>query len=367
MLGIFAAWAVPYFHAISAGQAAGKWYAQLAGRVEVGEKFVWSAYLLNGPRGLANFLPWVVLLPLAWRGGSGVAAELSRAEANSLAARTPYPGSLSIPALLLDAAVARGLRWSLVGCFVAVSVAPGGIPRYTLPLLVPASVLLALTFTRLLGRAAGLPAALPLVWTRVNAACLWLVILTAPVAAYFGGKGNGARRWLAAVAVVTVSVYLLRRLRHLRRLAEPGAPPDLPEPRVLPLALASAVVMGLLTANYAVGAVHRLHRQETVRPEGMSIRRMVPAGQQVAVLRPGFLPFLFYVDDPRYLQTTAALSPSVHYLLVRQDELSAAETSLQKQGFTRRVMLRAKDKRLHEETRGTWVLFSLDRPGEPSL
>ena len=367
MLGLFALWAVPYFHAISAGQAAGKWYAQMAGRVEVGEKFVWSAYLLNGPRGLANFLPWVVLLPLAWWGGSGVASTLARAETSSLSARTPYPGSLSIPALLLDAAVARGVRWSLVGCFVAVSVAPGGIPRYTLPLLVPASVLLALTFTRLLPRAAGLPAALPLVWARVNAGCLWLVIVTAPLAAYFGGKGDGARRWLAALAIITVSVYLLRRLRHLRRLAEPGAPPDLPEPRVLPLALASGAVMGLLTANYAVGAMHRLHRQETVRPVGTAIRRMVPAEQQIAVLRPGFLPFLFYVEDPHYLQTTAALGPSVHYLLVRQDELPAVEKSLEKQGFTHRIMYRAKDKRIRDEARGTWVLLSLDRPEEPGL
>ena len=166
---------MPYFHAISsqrlaenalsAGRTAGrwydpvrKWYDQMAGRVEVSEKFSWSAYLLNGPRGLVNFLPWVVLLPLAWRGHPSAAGPPPGAGAEGLAARTPYPGSFSLVDLRLDAAVARGLRWALAGCFVAVSLAPGGIPRYTLPLLVPAGVLLALTFTRLSPRdASALP------------------------------------------------------------------------------------------------------------------------------------------------------------------------------------------------------------------
>ena len=372
MLGVFALWAVPYFHAVSAGQAAGNWYAQMAGRVEVGEKFVWSAYLLNGPRGLVNFLPWVVLLPLAWRcrpptplaaaaslAGDQPAARHPQLASASLASFIPSPSSFA-----LDLAVARGLRWSVAACFVAVSVAPGGIPRYTLPLLVPASGLLALAFTRWLPcDAAWLPSWLPLVWSRVVGVCLWLVILTAPVAACYGGKGEGGRRWLAALTVITTSVYLLRRLGRLRRFAEGGEPPTIPAPRVLPLALASGAVMALLTANYAVGAVHRLHRQELVRPVGAAIRRLVPPGQEIAVLRPGFVPFLFYVDQPRYLLSVDPLAPSVHYLLLRQDELAATGKALERQGLTPRVVFRANDKRVHD----AWLLLSLDRPGEPSL
>ena len=366
MLGIFAAWAAPYFQEMHSAQAAGKWYAQMAGRVEVSEKFSWSAYLLNGPRGLVNFLPWVVLLPLAWQSRPIADLEGAGAEADGLASRTPYPGALSVPAMLLDFATARGLSWSLAGCFILVSVAPGSIPRYTLPLLVPASVLLALTFTRLLPHHPHpLPAWVPLVWDRVIALCLIVVIVTAPAAAYFGGKAG--LRWLAALAVVTVSVYLLRRLHRLRLLAEFGATLAIPEPRVLPLALASGVVMALFTANYAVGAVHRLHRNESVRPVGTEIRHLVPAGQRVAVLRPGFLPFLFYIDGLLYLQSADTLAPSVHFLLVRQDELASTETSLARQGLTQRILLQGKDKRIADTPHGTWLLLSLDRVGEPSL
>ena len=125
--------------------------------------------------------------------------------------------------------------------------------------------------------------------------------------------------------------------------------------------------MALFTANYAVGAVHRLHRQETVRPVGTGLRRMVPAGQQIAGLRPGFLPLLFYVDDPRYLQSVETFPPSVHYLMVRQDELASAQTALERQGLTHRIMFRANDKRIRDADRGTWVLLSLDHRGEPSL
>ncbi len=351
MLAIFAAWAVPYLHEMNAGHVAGRWYAQMAGRAEVGDRFRLGAWLLNGPRGLANFLPWVVLLPLAWR---------MRPDATALRG-SPVDGDLRAPSF--DVAVARGLCWALAVPFVLVSLAPGGIPRYTLPLIVPASVLLALTFAR---RLPGRPGGLPLVWSRVMAGCLWLAILTAPAAVFLGGKGTW--RCLIALVVVTVGVYLLRRLGRLRRFAEevePFSPRAIP--RTLPLALASGVVMALFTANYAVGAVHRLHRNETVRPVGAAIRRAVPAGQKLAVLQPGFLPFLFYVDRLLYLQSPHALPPAVHYLLVRETDFAATEASLKAQGLDSRILIRARDKRIADGPRATWLLLGLDRAGMPSL
>ena len=58
---------MPYLHRTDAGRVGGVWVAQFAGRVEVGEGFRLVPWLLNIPRSLVNFLPWVVLLPLAWR------------------------------------------------------------------------------------------------------------------------------------------------------------------------------------------------------------------------------------------------------------------------------------------------------------
>ncbi len=366
MLSIFASWAVPYFREINVGQATGRWYTQMAGRAEVSEKFKLGAWLLNGPRGLVNFLPWVVLLPLVWQ----------LREPKQSAGGSRPPGAMANvaaqpPDSLLDAAIARGLCWSLALCFVIISLAPGGIPRYTLPLLVPASILLALSFSqsqaaapqRLLPWRPEVAIHLPLVWTRVLAVCLALAVVAAPVAAFQGGRGSW--RWLTALAVVTVGTYLLRRVGRLRRYAESTAPT--PVPAVLPLALASGAVMALLTADYAVGALHRLHRSESVRPVGLAVRRVVPPGQPVAVLEPGFLPFLFYVDNLHYLQTAEGFPPAVHYLLVRQRDLPAAAVALKQQGYAPRVLLGSKDKRISDAERGTWLLLGLDRAGLPSL
>ena len=125
--------------------------------------------------------------------------------------------------------------------------------------------------------------------------------------------------------------------------------------------------MALFTANYALGAVHRLHRQESVYPVGRSIQRAVPKGQTVAVLHPGFLPFLFYVPNLLYLQAPDAIPPGVHYLLVRQKDLPATTTALGAQGITPRTALNAKDKRVGDAEQSNWLLLALDRHGEGSL
>ena len=127
MLAIFAAWAVPYLHTAALGRVGHVWTGQMANRFEIDEGFRPGSWALNIPRGLVNFVPWVVLLPLLWRRLSADAGEV---------------------AAVTDRAILRGGRWALAACFLGVSLAPGSLPRYTLPLLVPASVLLALVCTR---------------------------------------------------------------------------------------------------------------------------------------------------------------------------------------------------------------------------
>ena len=95
MLAIFAAWAVPYLHQTAAHRAGGVWLAQFQGRLEVNEGFHLATWLLNIPRGLVNYLPWVVLLPLV------------------VAARAPGERPARSTAPLL-----RGGRWAVAGCFL---------------------------------------------------------------------------------------------------------------------------------------------------------------------------------------------------------------------------------------------------------
>ncbi len=116
MGGIFAAWAVPYWNAIGDADVAKQWSAQLTGRL-TGDDFKVGSWLMNIPRGLAYFLPWTLLLPL-----------IAKAKWNSDG----------------DRRLAQALGWGALVPFVVVNLLPGGLPRYSLPALVPACWLMAM-------------------------------------------------------------------------------------------------------------------------------------------------------------------------------------------------------------------------------
>lgn len=138
MLAIFAAWAIPYLEMTRAGHAASVWSRQFSGRIS-GEDFHLGDWLLNIPRGIAYLLPWVALFPFAR------IAELENEPERNFA---------------------RALSLGVVIPFLVVSLVPGALPRYTMPLLAPAIWLLAL-FVR----------AHALVWAwKLRLAITWTVI-----------------------------------------------------------------------------------------------------------------------------------------------------------------------------------------------
>jgi 4-amino-4-deoxy-L-arabinose transferase-like glycosyltransferase len=108
MCAIFAAWAIPCLQLMRESDVAQRWTHEFTGRL-AGEDFKWSGWLLNIPRGLAYFLPWLLCLPFLRRGMSQE----------------------------------RALAWGIAIPFLVVSLLPGTLPRYTMPLLVPAAWLFA--------------------------------------------------------------------------------------------------------------------------------------------------------------------------------------------------------------------------------
>jgi 4-amino-4-deoxy-L-arabinose transferase-like glycosyltransferase len=116
MIGIFAAWAVPYWREISDPHLGRNWSTQLTGRF-TGDDFKLGNWLLNIPRGLAYFLPWTLLLPLLWK------------------AKWPTTA---------DRNFAQAIGWGAAIPFVVVNLLPGGLPRYSMPALVPACWLMAM-------------------------------------------------------------------------------------------------------------------------------------------------------------------------------------------------------------------------------
>ena len=357
MLAIFALWAVPYLHQTAAHRAGGVWLAQFQGRLEVNEQFRFGVWLLNIPRGLINFLPWVVLLPLVWR---------------------PAPGDWPDA----DRALLLGGRWAVLGCFLAVSLAPGGQPRYTLPLLVPASILLGLACRRGWDDVevdGALPPWLGVVWTRAGAVGVALAGVLAPWAALFGG--GGGRRWAVALAVMLAAGWMGWRV----------VPWKMPPPwervrphQFLPLTLASAAAMALLTWDYAVGVVPLLRAHESVRPAARAINRAIDnspdAGFQdskLTVLQPGFVPFLYYLNPgPVYIRKLSQLDGSEHWLLAQGKDFDAIRQAVDRRGLVPVMQVAVTDKRTVSKVRSgvadqrdQWQLLRLDHlpmaPGRP--
>jgi 4-amino-4-deoxy-L-arabinose transferase-like glycosyltransferase len=119
MIAIFAAWAIPYWQAMESAAVGQTWAVQMTGRF-TGDDFKLRSWLLNIPRGLAYFLPWTLLLPLVLKTKWRTASERN---------------------------LARALGWGAGLPFLLVNLLPGALPRYSMPALVPACWLVAMTLS----------------------------------------------------------------------------------------------------------------------------------------------------------------------------------------------------------------------------
>jgi len=167
MLAIFAAWAIPYFQMLHGAEVTHVWSRQFSGRL-AGEDFRFRGWLLNIPRAVVYFLPWLFLTPLI--------------------GTVQFTGPRK-------QVLAGALKWGITVPFVAVSLVPGSLPRYTMPLLVPATWLLAMTLSE----------------TNVK----W--------PDWLGGKAFSTRlrfRWISALAIITGLALLIYAFAVVPRLQQ---------------------------------------------------------------------------------------------------------------------------------------------------
>jgi 4-amino-4-deoxy-L-arabinose transferase-like glycosyltransferase len=118
VLGIFAAWAVPFVRAVTLPVAMHNWSIQFTGRLK-GTEFQFVNWILNVPRGLIYFLPWLMLFPFLQ----------FRKFRNDDQRR-----------------LAHALAWGTALPFLAVNLVPGALARYSMPYFAPASWLLAMSY-----------------------------------------------------------------------------------------------------------------------------------------------------------------------------------------------------------------------------
>jgi 4-amino-4-deoxy-L-arabinose transferase-like glycosyltransferase len=228
LIGIFAAWAVPYWQAMRGADVAQTWSVQLTGRLG-GDDFKLTSWLMNLPRGLAYFLPWTLLLPLV------------------PGARFPTPR---------ETILARALIWGCAVPFVAVNLLPGGLSRYSMPALVGASWLMAMTLSASEIR-------LP--------------------------------RWWPAPKILSVE----RRWR---------------------LVIRTAIVAGLAIGIYAGAVVPALQGRAKVRPIAARIDALVSKSEPLYAVNPDFQPLLFYIRSRLiYVSRVDDLPLSARYVLIRPE------------------------------------------------
>lgn len=228
-IGIFAAWAIPYWQVMQGVDLAQTWSVQFTGRLGA-DDFKLKHWLLNLPLGLAYFLPWTLLLPLV------------------AGARFPTPR---------EANLSRALIWGCAIPFVVVNLLPGSLPRYSMPALVAASWLMAMTLSA----------------TEIHLPRWW------PARKNFSGG---------------------RRLR---------------------LVIGTAIVAGFLLCLYGFAVVPALQRRAKVRPIAAQIDALVSKSEPLYAVDPDYQPFLFYIRSRLiYMSRIDDLPLSARYVLIRPEK-----------------------------------------------
>lgn len=258
----FLIWSQWMFRELGADNVSAVWSKELVMRV-VPEKFSVAEYLGVILRGVLNFLPWALFLPLLWR--------------RSLLEQIP--------------AAQRGLfvavRRACVIGFVVVGCLPGARARYTVQLLVPLYVLLAWAMTR-----ADLSCWLP-GWRRLLQGMLTIAAAGAlGVAIYLR---EGAMTWGIGVALTLMAAALWPRVRRFASVTA----------LALGTAAATALVLGAVWLLIA-GLGHRWPSAE--RQAAREIMAGVPPDQKLCAVRPGYERVLFYLGfNVRYVPGLDAL------------------------------------------------------------
>ena len=315
---IFAAWAVPYFRTEAANQAGKVWQDQFTNRVTE-NVFAWKSYALNLPRGFVDNLPWLCFAPLVFAVHRR-RSDYSPGDPDAVADRLPTvpPRAFSELSAQNDgrrrAVLESGTLLATTLCFTALLLIPGVLPRYVLPLSIPWTLLVALTLAR-----ANHPRAAR-IWDRVNRGIAILLIPLAVIAPLFAGldfierAGAAAPHsfdWPGALRAALASTPVLAALALVlaRRLIAL---------RASHLAITSAVLLACAFTLYAGAVAPSLRGRERLRPVAHAIDAALPAGAELMLYDPGYLPVIFYLRTPyRYTPRLEDLPADVDFVLAR--------------------------------------------------
>lgn len=297
---IFAAWAVPFFHSPEAREAAAVWKRQGIDRFTDSE-FEPGNFFMNIPRGLADQLPWLLLAPVAF-------ATIFRGKIAESVAGTSEGNRRG------GWRTARWIAIAVPGCFFALLLVPGTLPRYVLPLGAVIALLLAA------GVAASANERLWTRWHAVNRGVAALLLLLAIVAPFSVSLSqSGARNFVPVVlAAIGCAPLLAVCAAVFARRAVALRPAN--------VALATGALFGVAAVLFAIAGVPWMHRAEKLRPLAARIDAAVPAGQRIVLFDVEYFPAAFYLRHAvSYATRLEELPPEADCVLARIERGGKAE------------------------------------------
>jgi 4-amino-4-deoxy-L-arabinose transferase-like glycosyltransferase len=298
--GALLCWAIPCSLAVNTHNPIGVWrfwWDQLASRAsaESDEHFRLSAWLLNGPQTLKNFLPWTLLLPFLWRKET-VATLAAAGDATSR-----------------DLALFRGARLGMVTTAVLMVLLPKGSPRYIYPLIVVPCLLLGRALTANDGSSN--PDWLGSIWRRINFLLLAIVSLGVVLTPF---SANGAR-WILLWTCFEVFLVVAAWFFVIAGRARSPSVWPAKSSRLAAEAILSGAVTAIAMMTFATVVMPRIDSANKHRPREVAgaIRGALPTGAQLWVLEDSYRPFWYYLEpDVRYFHRMADLPAQARYILL---------------------------------------------------
>lgn len=300
IIGALLCWAIPCSFAVSTHNPIGVWrfwWDQLASRAstESDQHFRLSAWLLNGPQTLKNFLPWTLLLPLLWR--------------KETVTMVAGPAGSSAR----DLALFRGARWGMVATTVLMVLLPKGSPRYIYPLIVVPCLLLGRALTAETGSSA--PDWLASIWRRLNLLLLAIISLGVALTPFFARGNSKILLWTSIEGLLAAGIWLF----GVANRAPPPSVMPAKSSRLTMQALISGAIAAIAMMIFATLIMPRIDSANKHRPREVAgaIRAALPAGAQLWVLEDSYRPFWYYLEpEVRYFHRLADLPSRAHYILL---------------------------------------------------
>lgn len=253
---------LPWMMAVAARSAAASEASataqdQILSRLSFGD-IDWIGWPIAIVQGVVNFLPWAVPLIVFYfaRGRE----------------------KFGIPARDQDRTL-NGLLWGVAVGYFVVALLPESRPRFTLPLMVPATVLLAHCLAMMSDDGRG---KFVIVWRRCLRVGLLLLGVAAVVLPFFAGPDHKVMTAVGS-AVVVLAVF---GVWNLLALKDDG--------QVDRLTLLTATWAALAVALFVFAVAPHQQKREKLRPTGLALKALVDDGEHLVLYKAGYQPSVFY-------------------------------------------------------------------------